>query len=410
MHTFFAQNWAILPSHLTEMLARAEQVKPAFLAPSAVAANVEPAPLSTITSAYKDGKKRKNGRAYSVQVITLQGPMFKRLPRMIKLYYGMHDTADVVREIEKANANPEVHSIVLDIDSPGGTVDGTQTLAKAVRESKKPVVAYVDGMAASAAYWVASQAKEIVLAEQNSMVGSVGTIYTHVNLKGFYNALGLNVEEVLATGSEDKRKPSNYRDLDEEDRKNILSIIDPMNARFHAAVKAGRKNIAADALTGKMYESAQAIELGMADRVGNLQAALNSSVNFITPTAMNEEFLAIVEDYRTQASELRAERDGLRSQLAEAQAQNAALQQQLAEANTEELQAQLAEAQQTAEQQQQQIADLQAQLDRAPATSPAAPDVKGDALAGSNQKPSWHKNPWNQQFAEAWGGLDIEEN
>jgi len=93
--------------------------------------------------------------------------------------WGSEDMANWILE---ANQDPSISAIVLEINSPGGQVDGTQMLGEVIRQSQKPVVAWVAGMAASAAYWVASQAREIMMESlTTSEVGSIGVLAVHID-------------------------------------------------------------------------------------------------------------------------------------------------------------------------------------------------------------------------------------
>jgi ClpP class serine protease len=108
-----------------------------------------------------------------VAIIPLMGPMMRRAGP-IAARYGIAGTDGVRLAIESAVADDDVDQILLRIDSPGGSVSGLDQLGDAISAAKKPVTALVDGMAASAAYYVASQADRIVLG-RNDLVGSIGT-------------------------------------------------------------------------------------------------------------------------------------------------------------------------------------------------------------------------------------------
>ncbi len=75
-----------------------------------------------------------------------------------------------------AASNPNIAAIVLQIDSPGGEVSGTQQLADVIKSVQKPVVAFVDGMMASAALWIGSAADEIIASTPQDIIGSIGTM------------------------------------------------------------------------------------------------------------------------------------------------------------------------------------------------------------------------------------------
>ena len=185
--------------------------------------------------------------------------------------YGTEDISSFILE---ANALDEITSIVLQIDSPGGDVNGTELLGDIVRTSQKPVVAYVQGMAASAAYWVASQAREIIMeSETSTEVGSIGVLAVHVDLSAYYEKEGVKVTIIRSEGSDDKALFNDIEGLSEELKADVKAQLAPIKAQFIKTVKSGRPKIG-DVFTGKMYNGKAALQLGMADRIGYLGDAV----------------------------------------------------------------------------------------------------------------------------------------
>lgn len=192
---------------------------------------------------------------------------WKRVP-------GMALIGQIITEADKS---PNIAGILLIIDSPGGTVDGTESLANQVRNSKTPVLAFVDGLAASAAYWVASQANAVVLSGETSEVGSIGTMIQLVNADGFFKRWGLDVHRINATKSTDKNRSV----LEAKEGKYELirsELLDPVNEVFLKSVREGRKgdiNLKQEnVLTGKLYLGTNAIKVGLADAIGSHQLAI----------------------------------------------------------------------------------------------------------------------------------------
>lgn len=221
-----------------------------------------------------------NGRAYEylpkikgksgkVAIVPIMGAMSR---------YGdlcSWGTEDIGAWIMEANADDSVSAIVLEINSPGGEVDGTEMLGYIVKNSEKPVVAYVAGMAASAAYWVASQAREIVMeSKTSSEVGSIGVLAMHVDASKFYEKEGLKVTIIRSEGSDDKALFNSIEPLTDEMLADVKAQLAPIKSQFISTVKAGRTGISDEVFTGKMYPGGQAIKLGMADRIGFLGDAV----------------------------------------------------------------------------------------------------------------------------------------
>jgi ClpP class serine protease len=110
----------------------------------------------------------------SVAIHSLKGPMLKQ--DQIGLCTDVPGTASLARAIQAADAHEHIVAHVLDIDSGGGAVDGTSEFAAVLAGLTKPVVAYSDGMIASAAYWAASACNRIVLNNATCAVGSIGVM------------------------------------------------------------------------------------------------------------------------------------------------------------------------------------------------------------------------------------------
>jgi len=209
-------------------------------------------------------------RGRSVAIIPIMGVM-SRYGDMCS--YGSEDIAGWIME---ANAMDEIAAIVLEINSPGGQVDGTEMLGQVVKQSQKPVVAWVAGMAASAAYWVASQASEIMMeSETSSEVGSIGVLAMHVDASGYYEKEGFKVSIIRADGSEQKALFNDAEPLTEAVLSDTKAVLNPIRSSFVATVKSGRPKISDGVFSGKMYGGKEAIRLGMADRIGFLGDAVN---------------------------------------------------------------------------------------------------------------------------------------
>lgn len=186
--------------------------------------------------------------------------------------YGMRDYAQL---IERANKSTSVDAIVIEMDTPGGTTDGTPELGMAIAMSKKPVVVFADGTLASAGYWVASQAAEIVANANNfTKIGSIGTLFMLPNYANVIEAGNLpNVRIIRAPQSEDKAKVNPFEPISAEDEQELLAYLERITENFEETVAAGRgerlQTSEENIFTGKMYDAEIAQELGMIDAVGD---------------------------------------------------------------------------------------------------------------------------------------------
>lgn len=188
-------------------------------------------------------------------------------------------TMEVMADIQAANTDPNVSSILLWIDSPGGTVDGTEELGNAVFKSVKPVQAAVNGMCASAAYWVASQAQRVWAVAETNQVGSIGVLQRHIDYSGYYEEMGMKVSYITSTGSDDKVVAPESEPLSDEDRAKIVAELDVIRNVFKTHVNRGRKKAGAEvdesAWTGKIMGAKEARDKGLIDGIKtNMQDVL----------------------------------------------------------------------------------------------------------------------------------------
>lgn len=206
----------------------------------------------------------------SVAVINISGPIMK------EDNCGDPGTKTYTEMLAQAQASPNITGVVLVVDSPGGTVAGTQAFADQIKAFNKPVVTLAEDLMASAAYWIGSSADYVYLQSGTTRVGSIGTMISFADMQPAWEAQGIKFHEIYATDSTQKNKDfadarkGNYDAI----KKNTL---DPLNNEFVAAVKENRGNKlnAATTLNGQVYVGQAAINNGLADAFGTLQDAVN---------------------------------------------------------------------------------------------------------------------------------------
>lgn len=180
-------------------------------------------------------------------------------------------------DLRTAVADPKVERIVLAIDSPGGMVSGIDSAAAAIQAARlvKPVVAHVEGMAASAGYWLAAQADEIV-ATGLSRVGSIGVLTMHVD---FSRALAdLGVKPTLIYAGAHKVDANPFEPLPQGVREDIQAEVDSLRLAFARAVADGRggriKSDEVIATEARMFPADRAVSAGLIDRVASLDEVI----------------------------------------------------------------------------------------------------------------------------------------
>jgi len=226
------------------------------------------------TGDYRVNPKGEEDRNGSVQIIEINGPIAK---------YDMCFTPGaqtLQQQVRTANMDASIAAIVLVIDSPGGQVDGTENLANEIAASKKPVVAFVDGMMCSAAYWIGSAANEIMVDNanngHNATIGSIGIMATWNDNTKEKEMKGIKTHMVYADASTDKN--AIMQQANSGDYTAIKKQLNALNNTFLSAVqnnRAGKLSSKENVLTGKTYNGNQAIRYGLADRYGNFQTAVS---------------------------------------------------------------------------------------------------------------------------------------
>ena len=250
--------WAILPDRfpaITALLARGE------------------------TAARPQAPKAR--QAASVAVIPIHGVLTHR-PSLMSMMLGGSTTVEIASAVRQAAASARATSIVLDIDSPGGSVEGIQELAEVIARAarQKPVIAVANSTAASAAYWLASQATEIVVTP-SGMVGSIGVIAMHTDRSRAEDAAGRT--HTIVQSSRFKSEGNPYRPLDTEAHAEVQRMVDSYHEDFVQAVAAGRGVPASTVRSrfgqGRMMRARDALQAGMVDRVASLDDVLRGQLD-----------------------------------------------------------------------------------------------------------------------------------
>ena len=213
-------------------------------------------------------------KAGAVAVIPVFGVITPR-PSVYE-YYGLAmSTQTIGRRVREAIADPDVKAIVLDVDSPGGVISGVGELASELRSLRggKPIVAHADYLVASAAYWIASQAEEII-ASPSALVGSVGVYSMHVDQSGWLEQLGLKVSLIAEPAEKIEGNP--FEPLGADAEAHMRSIVAQGLKAFRADVAAGRGISAPDVADAwaRVYTAADAKSLGMVDKIRTLPETL----------------------------------------------------------------------------------------------------------------------------------------
>lgn len=214
-------------------------------------------------------------------VIPVHGVIAKKMNLFTQISGGCSSQM-VQRDIRDALSDPSVQQIILSIDSPGGTVDGTFELAQFIYEQRgsKPIIAHTDGIMMSAAYAIGSAADKIYISGDTAMVGSIGVVATHQDVSKWEEKVGVKTTEIYA--GKYKRIASEYAPLTEEGRASMYEMVDYLHTAFVDTVAKHRGTTSEDVRTRmstdvkSFFVGKQSIEAGLVDGVATLDALINT--------------------------------------------------------------------------------------------------------------------------------------
>lgn len=221
----------------------------------------------------REAKRQANVRAAggNIAVLPLYGVITQRGNMMDDISGpGSVSTQMFAQALREAVADDSVASVLIDIDSPGGSVYGLQELAQEIFNARaaKPVVAIANSLAASAAYWLGSQASELYVTPSGE-VGSIGVYAAHEDVSKALADAGITVS--LITAGKYKAEGSPYAPLSDEARAFMQSRVDDYYKAFVTGVARGRGvdmgTVSLDMGQGRVLGADQARRAGMVDGV-----------------------------------------------------------------------------------------------------------------------------------------------
>lgn len=217
-------------------------------------------------------------REGNVAVIPLRGVISNRMNLMGNVSGGGGTSSEqFAQQLQQARDDDSIKAVVLDVDTPGGAVSGTDEAAEVVGSFKgiKPIIAQVNASAASAGYWMIAEADEIVVTP-SGQVGSIGVYTVHDDISAALEKMG--VRKTIIGAGPFKTETNPFAPLNDEARAYVQESVDSFYGMFVDRVAKGR-GVASAAVRdgfgqGRMVGAAKAIELGMADRVSTMQDTL----------------------------------------------------------------------------------------------------------------------------------------
>jgi len=223
----------------------------------------------------------------SVAVIPIIGSLVHRGSAM-DAQSGIVSYQQLTEQLYQAAYDEDVKGILLDIDSPGGEVDGCFTLVDEILKIKqiKPVWAIAQDMACSAAYAIASACDHIAMPDL-AIAGSVGVVMAHTDISQMMEREGIKVTFIHA--GKHKVLGNSYAPLSDEDRGTLLSAILKIHSKFIRVVSQNR-NLSEEqvqAMEASTYIGTEALRLGLVDRISNPNEALQAFIAQVNGTKVS---------------------------------------------------------------------------------------------------------------------------
>lgn len=265
-HAFFGTVWAITDAKMHDITA--------FLELRAAGGRLFPSEIEAAISGRQDQPSAHIEG--SVAVLPLLGVISQRMDLLTQASGGT-STERFAADFDQLMGDDDVGAIVLDVDSPGGSVYGIEELSSRIHagHGRKPVVAVANAQMASAAYWIASAAGEIVVTPSGE-VGSIGTLAVHTERSGADEKEG--VKHTLLKAGKFKGEASGVEPLSDEARVNLQARVDDYYNAFVGSVAKNRSvtksEVQAGYGEGRLVGASEAVEIGLADRIDTLEGTI----------------------------------------------------------------------------------------------------------------------------------------
>jgi signal peptide peptidase SppA len=327
-------SWAIMPSKLQAIVEFIQlKVEGLSLTPDEIKSlSKQPDSLKAeIFETNKSFNKSDKSTGDKIAVLPIHGTISHRMSMMNSISGGV-STESLGKEFASLVDNPEIGTVVLDIDSPGGSVAGIEELGNQIFQARDKIriVASANSLAASAAYWLGSQAHEFTVTPSGE-VGSIGVIAVHESVFKAKEKEGREITIIKA--GKFKADNSPLEPLTEEAHAAIQERVNERYDTFISAVARGR-NITSKSVIdhygeGRVVGAKSSLEKGMVDAVETLDETVarlrgmpESSAEAISP-AVNQEEQIVGFDKSTLEKNAREYVDGLESRISDLEGQNA---------------------------------------------------------------------------------------
>jgi len=251
----------------------------------------------------------------NIAVIPIHGVIAKRANLFTRISGGV-STELAMQDIDQAQDDSDIQAIVLYIDGPGGAVDGTLELADFIFEGrdKKRIVAYSDGLMASAAYWIGAAAHEVYISSDTVQVGSIGVIAKHVDYSEAEKKAGIKTTEIYS--GKYKRIASQHEPLSKEGRENIQGMTDYLYSVMVDSVAKYRgvssEEVLQNMADGRVFIGKQGIAAGLVDEI----STLDNLTGTILPAQVQNKVITVKKEVKSMdLTKLKADHPDLVKQI-----------------------------------------------------------------------------------------------
>lgn len=263
--SFFNRPLAILEE-------KAEEIA-AFLNVKLAGGDIAPEQAELVAAENRRPSPKRSG---TIAVLPLYGVIAQRMDMFME-FSGGTSTEQFGAALDELVENEEIKAIVIDVESPGGSVTGVPELFTKIMEAreKKYIVAVANSMAASAAYWLSSAANEIYVTPSGE-VGSIGVITVHEDYSKAYEEAG--IKPTIIKAGKRKWDANYYEPLSDEAKSAIQEDVDEFYGMFISSVAKGRgvsvETVRNEYGQGLMLTAKKALKAGMVDGIATLDEVL----------------------------------------------------------------------------------------------------------------------------------------
>ncbi|WP_265017129.1 S49 family peptidase [Wolbachia endosymbiont (group B) of Endotricha flammealis] len=245
---------------------------------------------------FKNIKHAVNQNIEKTAVIAIHGILTKK-PGAFDVFLGMTSYEQIEEQITQALADSSIETIILEIDSPGGEVNGVFDLADFIYSArgKKRIIGIANDDAYSAAYAIASSAEKVFVS-RTSGVGSIGVIASHIDQSGFDEKQGIKYTTVFAGSRKNDLNP--HEPITSESLENLKSEVNRLYGMLVELI-ARNRNLSVEAIKNTeagLYFGKNAVEIGLADRIITYSEFIRSYTMNLNTTAKQEQPINMTQD------------------------------------------------------------------------------------------------------------------